>query len=125
MKIVYNQETKRIPNIDQIQDLITHIKDTFQIPPTVKLGTDLKMFYNDEDGDTITVTTQTDLSEANKAMKGQLKLVLAPNSSAAQSEITSQFNRSMSIISGIQPASQNQFAEDFDKSLFERPMTER
>jgi hypothetical protein len=53
----------------------------------MQLGNNVKFFYTDEDGDTITVTTQADLEEAKKAMNGSVKLVVAADSMQAQEEM--------------------------------------
>ena len=123
MKLFYNQETKRVPDCDKIQDLYQLVTDTFQINGSVKLGSDLKLYYHDEDGDTITVTTQSDLNEAKKAMhnRGGLKLIVAATNSQADFEIESRHQRSQRH-SGIQ---ERLFNEDFVNSFHDLPMTER
>merc|ERR1719265_2574691 len=104
MKIVFNQETKRIPNQDRIDDLVRTVAQTFEIDDKLKFGNDLKFFYTDEDGDTITVTTQADLDEANKAMNGSVKLIVSSDVNKAQDELSQHaLNRTMSMASGFVP----------------------
>lgn len=85
----------------------------------------MKFFYTDEDGDTITVTTQADLDEASKVMNGSVKLILASDVMKAQDELSQHsLNRTMSMASGIVPRNSN-FVEDLDKIFDEAPKTER
>jgi hypothetical protein len=106
-------------------DLVKVVSESFQIDATARFGNDLKFFYTDEDGDTITVTTQADLDEASKAMNGSVKLILASDVMKAQDELSQHsLNRTMSMVSGIVPRNSN-FVEDLDKIFDEAPKTER
>jgi hypothetical protein len=101
------------------------VAETFAFPEQMQLGQNLKFFYTDEDGDTITVTTQADLEEASKAMKDRVKLVVAPDVVKANEEMSQQMlNRSMSFMSSIPPR-KSAFEEDFDKIDLDGALTER
>jgi len=101
------------------------VAETFHFDKSVKFGKDVKFFYSDEDGDTITVTTQADLEEASKVMNGSVKLIVASDVMKAQEELSQHsLNRTMSMASGIVPRNSN-FVEDLDKIFDEAPKTER
>jgi hypothetical protein len=71
MKIVFNNETKKLPNLTNFKELVQKVTTAFE---NQSISENQKFFYNDEDGDTITVSTQADLDEAIKSMPSKLKL---------------------------------------------------
>lgn len=80
MKVVYNSETKKLQNPADYSKLVETVAKAFSIP---NINQKQKFFYTDEDGDTITVSTQTDLEEAYKSMPSKLKLYLAQDAREA------------------------------------------
>lgn len=109
MKVVYNNETKKLPDVSDYTQLTKAVTGAFSLEQS-----NLKFFYTDEDGDTITVTNQSDLDQARMSV-GQLKLYLADNVLVANDAMSEQIlNRSMSL--GMKYPSLDEIA---------RPLTER
>lgn len=63
MKIIFRGETKRVPDFQQYDELVRHASKIFGLEAR-QLGEALKVFYMDEDGDIISITSQSDLEEA-------------------------------------------------------------
>ena len=79
MKLVLNQETKRVPDLKDYQELLGHLSTAFRLDPETLTTLSLKLYYLDEDEDVICVTNQADLDEAFSVCP-KLKLALAPSS---------------------------------------------
>ena len=80
MKVIFNNETKRLPNFESYSDLTFQSSVNFGFLDTMEFGENIKFYYKDTDGDVISLTNQSDLDEAYKVMgKGNLKLVIAKN----------------------------------------------
>ena len=96
MKILFGNETKRIPDEQNYSRLLQLVTDAFHFPASANLGTDLHFYYVDQDGDIISVSNQNDLNEAIKEMQNsRVKLVLANNFDVARQAIaTSEFLKS-------------------------------
>jgi hypothetical protein len=81
MKIVYNQDTKRMQDINDYSTLVKEAAKVFDIAEDFAGS---KFYYVDHEGDVISVTSQQDLDEALLLFpKGSLKLTLA----GSQSEV--------------------------------------
>lgn len=95
MKVVYKNETKKLPQIDKLPELIHAVAQAFDAPLVNK---NQKFYYNDEDGDTITVSTQGDLKEAIEAMGNKLKLFASKDvAEANQAMSQSMLDRSICL----------------------------
>ena len=57
MKILFNDETKRVPDIKAYTELVAHLQNVLKLSPTSEIGENLKLYYIDEDGDIICVTS--------------------------------------------------------------------
>ena len=58
--------------------MVDQVAQVFKFNEMMVLGENLKFFYIDEDGDTISVTNQSDLEAALKVMPdGKMRLVVA------------------------------------------------
>ena len=55
MKVIFGGETKRIPEIKEFEQLVNYAADIFNANQ-LKTQNDLKLFYEDEEGDIISVT---------------------------------------------------------------------
>ena len=84
MKVIYQNETKRIPNIATYNGLIGAIIKAFEINNGLQFGRNIKLYYMDEDGDIVSVTGQGDLDEAKEAMVGTMRFVVASNNDVAR-----------------------------------------
>lgn len=89
MKIVFNEETKRIPDIKEYGQLVGHLHKALNLKGTDEIGENLKLYYRDEDDDIICISTQADLDEAYLVLQGKLKLALCSNADEAHSAYTS------------------------------------
>jgi hypothetical protein len=76
MKIIFNEVTKRVPDVKDYFELVGHLHKTLKLPGTSEIGENLKLFYIDEDGDVICITCQDDLNEAY-SLQPKLKLCLS------------------------------------------------
>ena len=57
MKVIYGGETKRIPEIKQFNELINYAAKIFHANQLLQReGIDLKLVYQDDEGDIISVT---------------------------------------------------------------------
>jgi hypothetical protein len=83
MKIVFNEETKRIPDIKEYAQLVGHLHKALSLKGTDEIGENLKLYYRDEDDDIICISTQADLDEAYLVLQGKLKLALCGNAEEA------------------------------------------
>lgn len=54
MKVIFGGETKRIPEIQNYQELLKYAANIFEA--THLQATDLKLFYHDDENDIISVT---------------------------------------------------------------------
>jgi hypothetical protein len=100
MKITFKDETKRIPDVKKIGKLNQTVSEAFGFNELMQFGENYKFYYVDEDGDTITVTTQGDLEEATKSMEGKVRLYVAKDIHEAQEANSALYlNRSMSLAS--------------------------
>lgn len=84
MKIVFNEETKRIPDLKEYGPLVGHLHKALGLKGTDEIGENLKLYYRDEDDDIICISTQADLDEAYLVLNGKLKLALCANAEEAQ-----------------------------------------
>ena len=79
MKLVYKNDTKRVSDALSYEQLVMTAHEIFNLSMMVQLGENLKFFYQDSDGDIISVTNQSDLNEATQQMIKPLKLIIAQN----------------------------------------------
>ena len=56
MKVIFGGETKRIPEIQNFEELLEFAATIFNATQLNSEGTDLKLFYQDDEGDIISVT---------------------------------------------------------------------
>jgi len=68
MKIIYRGETKRVPDFQQYEELVRHVSKLFALGEMEEVGESVKVFYMDEDGDIISITSQSDLEEAYQVL---------------------------------------------------------
>ena len=83
MKVIYQNETKRIPDISTYNALCAAIKNAFEMNNQT-VTSKLKLYYMDEDGDVVSISCQGDLDEAKEAMPSAMRLVVASNSNEAR-----------------------------------------
>jgi len=83
MKVIYLDDTKRMPEFTEYNQLVNQCLTAFKFENTVELGENVKFFYMDNDGDIISITSQGDLEEARQVMP-QLKLVICKNNEEAK-----------------------------------------
>lgn len=103
MKILYNGDTKRLPEVEQYDQLVALTAKLFQFNEMVQLGENVKFYYVDSDGDIISITNQNDLTEAYSIIpKGQLRLIIAKSIDEAKEAIgVAAINRSQVLNSSI------------------------
>jgi len=56
MKVIFGGETKRIPEIQNFEELLKYAATIFNASQLNSQGNDLKLFYQDDEGDIISVT---------------------------------------------------------------------
>ena len=56
MKVIFGGETKRIPEIENFEELLKYAATIFNDSHLNSQGNDLKLFYQDDEGDIISVT---------------------------------------------------------------------
>jgi hypothetical protein len=56
MKVIFGGETKRIPEIKDYVELLKYAANIFDATHLQAKATDLKLFYQDDEGDIISVT---------------------------------------------------------------------
>lgn len=56
MKVIFGGETKRIPEIMEFEQLVKYAASIFNANQLQAKGNDLKLFYQDDEGDIISVT---------------------------------------------------------------------
>ncbi len=56
MKIILNNETKRVQNVKDLNQLVAFTIKAFKIDMMFELGENFKFYYLDSDGDIISVT---------------------------------------------------------------------
>ena len=56
MKVIFGGETKRIPEIKEFNELLKYAAKIFAATQLQSQATDLKLFYQDDEGDIISVT---------------------------------------------------------------------
>ena len=56
MKVIFGGETKRIPEIKEFDELLKYAAKIFNANQLRAAGNDLKLFYQDDEGDIISVT---------------------------------------------------------------------
>ena len=56
MKVIFGGETKRIPEIKEFDELLKYAANIFNATQLQAYGNDLKLFYQDDEGDIISVT---------------------------------------------------------------------
>lgn len=76
MKIIYRGETKRVPDFQRYEELAKHAAKVFTLTEMEEVGESLKVFYMDEDGDIISITSQSDLEEAYQVLQTKIRLAL-------------------------------------------------
>jgi hypothetical protein len=79
MKIIYRGETKRVPDFQLYEELVKHAGKVFALGEMEEVGESLKVFYMDEDGDIISITSQSDLEEAYQVLSSKIRLALCPS----------------------------------------------
>ena len=87
MKVIYGGETKRIPEIKEFNELLKYAAKIFAATQLQSQATDLKLFYQDDEGDIISVTCQSDLEEAYRVMMGRIKFVFAQDEDQARESL--------------------------------------
>lgn len=108
MKVIFGGETKRIPEIENFEELLKYAATIFNASHLNSQGNDLKLYYQDDEGDIISVTCQSDLEEAYRIMKGRIKFVFALDDAKARA----------SLIKGQPPVKHN---DSFTRSECLRP----
>jgi hypothetical protein len=56
MKVIFGGETKRIPEIKEFEELVRYTANIFDASQVLNEDSDLKLFYQDDEGDIISVT---------------------------------------------------------------------
>ena len=85
MKIVFNQDTKRFPEMASYADLVALAAKVFDLDMSQQLGHNLKFYYFDTHEDIISVTTQADYEEALSQFGGnKLRMIVASSVEDAQ-----------------------------------------
>ena len=64
MKVVYNQDTKKLVDQDSYLDLIKAVKKAFNLSDSLKFGQTVKFYYMDDELDIISIDSQDDLDQA-------------------------------------------------------------
>jgi len=95
MKIIYKNETKRIPDFANYQELVVAVAKAFNFTEVLQFGDNIKLYYIDEDGDIVSITGQGDLEEAKQVINGPMRLVAATSNEEARQVLgESALNRS-------------------------------
>lgn len=81
MKIVYQQETKRVPENLSFDELMDYSTDIFGIDQEDEY---LTLFYVDNDGDLISVSSQSDLELSLRDIQQSFKFALAHDENEAR-----------------------------------------
>ena len=81
MKIVYQQETKRVPDSLTYDELMDYCAEIFNYNQEEDF---LSLFYVDNDGDLISVSSQSDLELSLKDNQKSFKFALAHNENEAR-----------------------------------------
>jgi len=83
MKVIFAGETKRVPEMKDLQELINYSLTIFKGDNLKAKFESLKFYYMDEDGDIISVTCQNDFDIALGANSSKVKLVFAEDEDEA------------------------------------------
>ena len=95
MKIIYKNETKRIPDFANYQELVATVAKAFNFNEMLQFGENIKLYYIDEDGDIVSISSQGDLGEAKQVINGPMRLVAATSPDEARQVLgESALNRS-------------------------------
>ena len=95
MKVIYKNETKRIPDFASYLELATAVAQAFKFHEMLQFGDNIKLYYMDDDGDIVSITGQGDLEEAKQVVDGPLRLVAATSNEEAREALgESAVNRS-------------------------------
>jgi hypothetical protein len=95
MKVIYQKETKRLPELKVYEDLVSATTNAFNFHEMVVFGDNMKFYYIDQDGDIISISCQGDLDEAYQVLNGSIRLVCASNNEEARQVLgESAINRS-------------------------------
>lgn len=92
MKIIYRGETKRAPDFQQYEELAKHVGKIFALSEMEEVGESLKVYYMDEDGDIISITSQSDLEEAYQVLQGKVRVAVCPSIEAAREALVGGIN---------------------------------
>lgn len=92
MKIIYRGETKRVPDFQQYEELVKHAAKIFPLNETEEIGESLKVYYMDEDGDIISITSQSDLEEAYQVLQSKVRVALCQSIDGARETLAGGFN---------------------------------
>ena len=92
MKIIYRGETKRAPDFPHYEELVKYVNKTFALTEVEEVGESLKLFYMDEDGDIISITSQSDLEEAHQVLQAKIRVALCPTIEAAREALVGGIN---------------------------------
>lgn len=85
VKVYYMGETKRVKSSGSFSDLMKAVIESFG-----KAVSDKRLYYEDEDNEIISVSSEQDLTEALESnIKGVLRLIVASNTAEAASIIQS------------------------------------
>lgn len=56
MKVIYKNETKRIPDFSSYLELAGAVTKAFSFHEMLQFGENIKLYYIDEDGDVVSIT---------------------------------------------------------------------
>jgi hypothetical protein len=96
MKVIYQNETKRFPELKSYSALIQQTAKAFSLTQQDMVG--IKFYYIDSDGDVISLTNQDDLDEAMTAINGVLKVVASKNIDEAKMTLMEAVRSSESVL---------------------------
>jgi len=85
MKVVYQGETKRLPELKTYGVLVKQTAKAFNLSEQDMVG--IKFYYIDHEQDIISITNQGDLDEAQNVLNGVLKLVATRNIEEARAPL--------------------------------------
>lgn len=99
MKIIYRGETKRIADFQRYEELVKHATKIFGLNEMEEVGESLKVFYMDEDGDIISITSQGDLEEAYQVLQTKIRFALCPSIDEARDALVGGINAANDALS--------------------------
>ena len=88
MKVIFAGETKRVPDMKILEELINYSLTIFKGEELKANKDSLKLYYMDEDGDIISVTSQSDFDIALGVISSKVKLVFAEDEDEARMHLS-------------------------------------